>query len=75
MYPKLHGYDLQQLKDLVERNGWKNVQLSLDDIRSASDSAAQQKRAVDGGDADEFEEVLAQLDPHVSEYIRETRRR
>jgi hypothetical protein len=30
--------------------------------------------AVDGGDADEFEEVLAQLDPHVSEYIRETRR-
>lgn len=38
MYPKLQGYDLKQLKELVERNGWKNVQLSLDDIRTENES-------------------------------------
>ena len=48
MYPKLQGHDLKQLKELIERNGWKNVQLSLDDIRSASDKAAQQQNAADG---------------------------
>ena len=43
MYPKLQGYDLKQLKELVKRNGWKNVQLSLDDIRDdISNEAAQQ---------------------------------
>ena len=42
MYPKLQGYDLKQLKELVKRNGWKNVQLSLDDIRDdISNEAAQ----------------------------------
>jgi hypothetical protein len=37
MYQKLQGYDLRQLKEMVERNGWKNVQLSLDDIRREND--------------------------------------
>lgn len=36
--------------------------------------SAQQVRAADGGDADEFEEVMRQLDPHVAKYVRETRR-
>ena len=48
MYPKLKGYDLKQLKELIERNGWKNVQLSLDDIRSENDKAAQSKQLDDG---------------------------